>query len=34
MRYPPGEIPEETGLSRATVARHVATLKETGEYPT
>lgn len=28
------EIQKETGLSRATVARHVATLKSVGEWPT
>lgn len=28
-----GEIQAETGLSRATVARHVAALKEQGEWP-
>lgn len=28
-----GEIQSETGLSRATVARHVASLKELGEWP-
>lgn len=27
------EIQQETGLSRATVARHVASLKEAGEFP-
>src|SRR5699024_2100162 len=27
------EIADELGLSRATVARHVAVLKKSGEYP-